>query len=262
MVISRTLFAHSVSGLKQSFVREYCLSKLCSLNNSLSKLVCDPVVGLSLREATLYKEAFAFGSEHFSRNASQWDESCNFPREIMTTCAKMGYGGWISSALLGGANWSKREMVVVVEALSNFCVSTTSMLTIHNACTSIIDTFAQSPHREEWVPKLCSMEAMASFCLTEPGSGSDAASLVTNASFDSSKNEYVINGEKCFISGAGMSELYIVMCRSSPQAISAVVIPKGIRGLSFGSNEKKMGWRNQPTRQVFFDDVRVPCSHR
>lgn len=231
-------------------------------NTSLSQVICDPLIGLNEKEKNLYLTATNFGEKYFAPNAIKWDEDSEYPRELMSFCAKEGYGGWITSKTHGGGNWTRREMVVVVEALANFCVSTTAMLTIHNACVSIIDKFSQSPHREDWVPKLCSMENMASFCLTEPGSGSDAASLITKATFDTVTNEYVINGEKCFISGAGMSNLYVVMCRTAPTAISAIVVPLGTPGLSFGSNEKKMGWRNQPTRQVKFDDVRVPMSHR
>jgi isobutyryl-CoA dehydrogenase len=234
----------------------------CRSLSSTSSLIRDPLVGLNDQQKQLYIHASKFGEQYFAPNALKWDEKSEFPRLMMELCAQQGYGGWISSTEMGGRNWTKSEMVVVVEALANHCVSTTAMLTIHNACVSIIDKFSQSPHREEWVPKLCRMETMASFCLTEPGSGSDAASLITKATIDTLSNEYVINGEKCFISGAGMSDLYVVMCRTAPNAISAIVVPNGTPGLSFGSNEKKMGWKNQPTRQVKFEDVRVPFSHR
>jgi hypothetical protein len=138
------------------------------------------------------------------------------------------------------------------------------MLTIHNMCAALIDKFGSEEQRQQYLPDLCAFNTMASYCLTEPGSGSDAASLATKATIDAATNELVINGGKVFISGAGSSDIYLVMCRTpvegapGGQGISCVLIPKGAKGLSFGANEKKMGWKVQPTRQVIFENVRVP----
>ena len=165
------------------------------------------------------------------------------------------------SERFGGKQLSRKDVVCVVEALARACVSTTAMLTIHNAVVGIAEKYSTPSIRDKWVSGLTSMEHMGSFCLTEPGSGSDAASLVTKADFDAAAQEYIINGEKCFISGAGMSAIYMVMCRTAPTAISCIAVPLHTPGLSFGHNEKKMGWRSQPTRQVRFEDVRVPAAN-
>jgi alkylation response protein AidB-like acyl-CoA dehydrogenase len=223
--------------------------------------VCDPLIGLTDRQSVIYKNALAFGRQYLAPEALHWDETSTFPRKLMERCAEEGYGGMTVTEQLGGRAWSRAEVVCAVEALSQSCVSTTAMLTIHNACADIIARYARDPHRSIWARELCALRFMGSFCLTEPGSGSDAASLRTLAERDESTNEYVITGEKCFISGAGSSDLYVVMCRTASTAISAIVVPKDTPGLSFGAMEKKMGWRNQPTRQVHFDRVRVPISH-
>lgn len=222
----------------------------------------DPLVGLTASQKDLYRAAYAFGQQHFKPHAAEWDETSSFPRELMRECAKRGYGGMLVPKAQGGPGWLRADCVCIIDALAQHCISTTAMLTIHNACTGIVAKSAKSPHREAWTPALVSMDLMASFCLTEPGSGSDAASIVSNASFDADSQEYVLNGQKCFISGAGMSDIYLVMCRTSQERISCLAVTKDSKGLSFGMNEKKMGWRSQPTRQVFFDNVRVPVSQR
>lgn len=230
--------------------------------SSLSEAIRDPLLGLNDKERSIYLEALHFGEEYFTPQASYWDEHSVFPRDLMPTCAKLGYGGMMVSEQFGGKSYSRKEVVCIVEALARACVSTTAMLTIHNAVVGILDKHSTPSIRDQWVAGLTSMEHMGSFCLTEPGSGSDAASLVTKADFDPVTQEYIINGEKCFISGAGMSSVYLVMCRTAPTAISCIAVPLGTPGLSFGSNEKKMGWRSQPTRQVRFEDVRVPVTNR
>mmetsp|Transcript_151 Transcript_151/g.204 ORF Transcript_151/g.204 Transcript_151/m.204 type:complete len:318 (+) Transcript_151:359-1312(+) len=157
---------------------------------------------------------------------------------------------------------NRTNSIIVVEALATGCVATTAMLTIHNACASTINLFGTDEQRATYLPRLCNLDIKASFCLTEPGSGSDAGSLQTRADFDTSTGEYVINGGKAFISGAGMSDLYLVMCREASGGISCLLVPLQSQGLSFGQVEKKMGWNCQPTRQVLFDAVRVPLANR
>lgn len=136
------------------------------------------------------------------------------------------------------------------------------MLTIHNMCAGMIDRFGDEQQKRTYLPGLCSMDIKASYCLTEPGSGSDAASLSTTAIFDTKTNEYVVNGGKSFISGAGLSDMYLVMCRTGKDSITCLLVPKDTKGLSFGANEKKMGWRCQPTKQLIFEDMRIPVSNR
>jgi alkylation response protein AidB-like acyl-CoA dehydrogenase len=166
---------------------------------------------------------------------------------------------------VGGSGLSRVSTSVIVEALARGCVGTTAMLTIHNMCAGMIDKFGNEEQRLQWLPKLCSMDLTASYCLTEPGAGSDAGALMTTAKLNSSKNEYTVNGNKAFISGAGMSDVYIVMCRTGKpeekgNGISCLLIPKDSLGISFGSNERKMGWKVQPTRQITFEDVKVPVT--
>jgi hypothetical protein len=153
--------------------------------------------------------------------------------------------------------------VLVFEQLSQGCISTAAYLSIHNMCAWMIDRFGSDAVRKEWLPKLTSMEMLSSYCLTEPSSGSDAASLKTKAVKQG--DDYVLNGAKQFISGAGASDVYVVMARTGaegPKGISTFIVLKSDRGVSFGANEKKMGWNSQPTRQVIFEDVRIPASRR
>ena len=168
---------------------------------------------------------------------------------------------------VGGSGLSRLDTCIIVEALAKGCVGTTAMLTIHNMCAGMIDKFGNEQQRQQWLPKLCSMELTASYCLTEPGAGSDAGSLMTSAKLNDSKDEYTVNGNKAFISGAGMSDVYIVMCRTGKveekgNGISCLLIPKETPGIAFGGNERKMGWKVQPTRQITFEDVKVPASQR
>jgi alkylation response protein AidB-like acyl-CoA dehydrogenase len=164
---------------------------------------------------------------------------------------------------IGGSGLSRLDAVIIFEALAKGCPSIAAYLSIHNMCVWMIDQFGSNEQRERWAPKLVSTEFLASYCLTEPGAGSDAAALRTRAERDG--DFYVLTGAKQFISGAGVSDVYIVMARSGeagPRGISAFVVEKDTAGLSFGANEKKMGWNAQPTRSVIFDSVRVPVDNR
>jgi len=191
--------------------------------------------------------------------AQEWDEKSHFPIETFEKFADLGFAGICVKDDVGGSALTRVDSTIIVEALATGCVGTTAMVTIHNMCGGMIDKFGSEEHRQHYLPKLCSMELKASYCLTEPGSGSDAASLSTKAELVG--DEYVLNGGKAFISGAGLSDLYLVMARTGgpgPKGVSCLLVPKDAPGLSFGANEKKMGWKVQPTRQVIFEDCRVP----
>lgn len=173
-------------------------------------VVLSPLLGLNEREMKLYTEAREFGEAEFKPMSAVWDETSTFPRKLMEKVAAKGYGGMLARKDIGGSGLNRKDSVIICEALAKSCVSTTAMITIHNACSLTIDKFALPEQRKMWAPKLCSMEYMGSFCLTEPGSGSDAQSLKTRAEFDEKTQEYVINGEKCFISGAGVLYPFLI----------------------------------------------------
>lgn len=227
--------------------------------------VIDPTIGLTSEQSEFYALAREFADNELKPNAQKWDEESIFPLDTYKKCADLGFAGIFVKDDVGGTGLSRVDTVTIVEALSTGCVGTTAMLTIHNMCAGMIDKFGSEQQRAQWLPSMCKLETKASYCLTEPGSGSDASSLTTKAVYDASTDEYVITGGKAFISGAGMSDIYLVMCRTGkPGAggISCMIIPKEAKGVSFGAVEKKMGWNVQPTRQVLFEEVRIPASHR
>jgi len=228
--------------------------------------VVDPTIGLTADQAEFYNLARSFADKEFRPFANKWDEDHYFPIDTYRKCADLGLGGISVRDDYGGSGLSRLENMTIIEGLATGCVGTTAMLTIHNLCVGMVDKFGNEEQRAKYLPGLCSMETLASYCLTEPGSGSDASSLRTSAKLDPATNEYVINGGKAFISGAGMSDIYLVMCRtgegSGANAISCIMIPKTAPGVSFGANERKMGWSCQPTRQITFEDVRVPVANR
>jgi alkylation response protein AidB-like acyl-CoA dehydrogenase len=216
-----------------------------------------------LPEATRELQAVArdFAAEVLAPNARRWDEERHFPVEEMREAAKLGMAALYVREESGGSGLTRLDAAVVFEALATGCPVVSAYLSIHNMVAWMIDRFGSEAQRAEWLPGLATMERVASYALTEPGSGSDAAALRTRAARD---NEgYVLNGSKQFISGAGASDLYLTMVRTGaegPSGISALLIPKETQGLSFGANERKMGWNAQPTRQVIFEDARVPAS--
>ena len=223
-----------------------------------------PTLGLTADQANFYQLAREFADNELRPFAAGWDEKSEFPLQTFEKFGDLGFAGIIVKDDVGGSGLTRVDNTVIIEALATGCVGTTAMLTIHNMCGGMIDKFGTQEQREKWLPELCSLKLKASYCLTEPGSGSDAASLSTKAVLDTSTNEYVLNGGKAFISGAGLSDVYLVMCRTGgngPKGISCLVVPKDLAGLSFGANEKKMGWKVQPTRQVIFEDVRVPAAN-
>jgi len=204
-----------------------------------------------------------FAAEKIAPHAVRWDEEKHFPVEVMREAAALGIGGIYIRDDVGGSAMTRFDAALIFEALAQGCPTVSAFISIHNMAAWMIDAFGNDTQRRKWLPRLCSMELLASYCLTEPGSGSDAAALRTRAVRDG--DHYVLNGQKQFISGAGTSDLYVVMLRTGgegPGGISALVVEGGTAGLSFGANERKMGWNAQPTRAVIFENARVPVQNR
>jgi hypothetical protein len=218
---------------------------------------------LSEDQKMIVETARGFAQEKLRPNAARWEEE-GLDRGVLRELAGLGFGGIYVREDVGGSGLSRLDAALIFEELSRGCVATAAFLSIHNMCSWMIDTFAGDEQRRKVLPKLTSMETVASYCLTEPGSGSDAAALRTTAKPDGNAH-YVLNGSKAFISGAGFSDLYVVMCRTGedgPRGVSTVMVESGASGLSFGKPENKMGWRAQPTAIVSFDNCRVPVENR
>jgi len=204
-----------------------------------------------------------FAAKTLAPHAMRWDEEKHFPVEEMRAAAALGMGGIYIRDDVGGSGLTRLDAALIFEALSTGCPTVAAYISIHNMCAWMIDRYGSDEQRQRFLPKLCSMEHLASYCLTEPGAGSDAAALKTKATLDG--DHYVLDGQKQFISGAGVSDIYVVMVRTGeagPSGISTLVVEKGTPGLSFGANEKKMGWNAQPTRAVIFENCRVPVANR
>ncbi|MDB5442018.1 MAG: acyl-CoA dehydrogenase [Phenylobacterium sp.] len=207
--------------------------------------------------------ARAFAAAELAPHSARWDEEKHFPVEVLRKAAELGFAGLYVQEDVGGSALSRLDASIVFEQLSYGDVTTAAFLSIHNMASWMIDRFGADELRQRYLPRLTSMELIASYCLTEPGSGSDAAALKSTAKPDGA--EYVLNGSKAFISGAGASDIYVVMARTGEggaKGVSAFVVEKDTPGLSFGAQEKKMGWNAQPTAQVNFDDCRVPAENR
>ncbi|WP_332772403.1 isobutyryl-CoA dehydrogenase [Phenylobacterium sp.] len=207
--------------------------------------------------------AQAFAAAELAPHSAKWDEEKHFPVDVLRKAAELGFAGIYIGEDVGGSALTRLDASIVFEALSYGDVSTAAYLTIHNMASWMIDRFGAEELRQRYLPRLTSMELIASYCLTEPGSGSDAAALRTSAKLDG--DHYVLNGSKAFISGGGVSDVYVVMARTGEtgaKGVSAIVVEKGTPGLSFGAQEKKMGWNAQPTAQVNFDNCRVPVANR
>ena len=203
-----------------------------------------------------------FAKEEMEPFAAEWDEELIFPVEVLRRAASLGFAGIYCQEVHGGAGLSRLDASIVFEELATACPSTAAYLSIHNMATWMIDHFGDESQRKRWVSGLCSMELMARYCLSESGAGSDAAALETRAIKDG--NEYVINGSKAFISGASTSDIYVCMVRTGQpgaRGTSCIVVEKDTPGLSFGKQEKKLGWHSQPTATVLFDECRVPVSN-
>ena len=207
--------------------------------------------------------AHAFSDEIIAPNAVGWDEAKYFPVAEMRKAAALGMGGIFIAEDVGGSGLSRLAATLIFEALATGCPTVSAYMSIHNMTAGLIDVFGSNEQRRRWLPKLCTMELLASYCLSEAGAGSDAAALSTRATRDG--DHYMLNGRKQFISGAGVSDLYVVMARTGgegPSGISALIVPGDTPGLSFGANERKMGWNAQPTRAVTFQNVRIPVGNR
>lgn len=213
------------------------------------------------------QRAFQATARQFARDAMMphardWDENETFPVDTLRSAAELGFGGIYVKDDVGGSDLSRLDATIIFEELAQGCTSTAAYISIHNMAAWMIDGFAGEPQRKRFLPKLCSMEHFASYCLTEPGAGSDAASLATKARRDG--DHYVLDGTKAFISGGGMSDIYVCMVRTGapgPKGISCIVVEKGTPGLSFGAQEKKLGWKSQPTSMVMFENCRVPAEN-
>src|ERR1700742_258560 len=201
--------------------------------------------------------------EKIAPQAIRWDEEKHFPVDVMREAAALGMGGIYIREDVGGSAMTRFDAALIFEALATGCPTTSAFISIHNMASWMIDAFGNDAQRRKWLPKLCTMELIASYCLTEPGSGSDAAALRTRAVRDG--DHYVLNGQKQFISGAGGGALYVVMVRTGgdgPGGISTIVVEGDTPGVSFGANERKMGWNAQTTRAVMFENARVPVANR
>ncbi|MGB5905700.1 MAG: isobutyryl-CoA dehydrogenase [Xanthobacteraceae bacterium] len=204
-----------------------------------------------------------FAAEKIAPFALKWDEEKHFPVEVMREAASLGIGGIYIKDDVGGSALTRFDAALIFEALAQGCPTVSSFISIHNMASWMIDAYGSNEQRHKWLPKLCTMELLASYCLTEPGAGSDAAALRTRAVCEG--DHYVLNGQKQFISGAGSTDLLVAMVRTGdagPGGISTIVIDGKTPGVSFGANERKMGWNAQPTRAVIFENARVPVANR
>jgi hypothetical protein len=218
---------------------------------------------LSDDQRAIEEAARVFAQAELAPNSAAWDETRHFPVEVLRKAAALGFAGIYIGEDVGGSALTRLDASIVFEALSYGDVASAAYLTIHNMASWMIDRFGSDELRRRYLPRLTTMELVASYCLTEPGSGSDAAALRTTARLEG--DHYVLNGSKAFISGGGVSDLYVVMARTGEagaKGVSAIVVEAGTPGLSFGAQERKMGWNAQPTAQVNFDNVRVPAENR
>jgi alkylation response protein AidB-like acyl-CoA dehydrogenase len=216
---------------------------------------------------TQEQQAFQATARQFARDAMMphardWDAGSIFPVDTLREAAALGFAGIYVRDDVGGSGLTRLDAALIFEELAQGCTSTAAYISIHNMVAWMIDTYGSEDARRRFLPKLCSMEHFGSYCLTEPGAGSDAASLTTKARRDG--DTYVLDGAKAFISGGGQSDVYLVMARTGeagPRGISCIAVEKGTPGLSFGAQEKKLGWKSQPTAMVMFENCRVPASN-
>ncbi len=218
---------------------------------------------LDAERLAVQETARGFAREHLAPHAARWDAEEIFPVDALRAAAGLGLASIYVREDIGGSGLSRLDAALVFEELAAACPSTAAFLSIHNMVSWMVDAFGSEEQRRRWGPRLCAMDIIGSYCLTEPGSGSDAASLRTRARRDG--DHYVLDGTKAFISGGGASDLYVVMARTGgegPRGISAIVVEKGTPGLSFGKKERKLGWNSQPTAMVILEGARVPVANR
>ncbi len=214
-------------------------------------------------QLAIQEMAQKFTADAITPHAAEWDEKHIFPRDTIKQAAELGFGGIYVSEESGGIGLGRLESAIIMEAMAYGCPSTSAFISIHNMASWMIDTFGSQTVKDKYLPDLVPMEKISSYCLTEAGAGSDAASLKTKAVRDG--DDYIVNGSKQFISGGGENEIYVTMTRTSDdgaKGVTCLVIEKDMEGVSFGANEKKLGWHSQPTAQVNFDNVRVPVENR
>ncbi|MEO0748269.1 MAG: acyl-CoA dehydrogenase family protein [Pseudomonadota bacterium] len=214
--------------------------------------------GLNEEQQAIFDMAYAFGQENIAPFARMWEQEGTIPKDLWPKVGELGFGALYVGEDQGGSGLSRLDGTLVFEALSMACPSVSAFLSIHNMCAKMLDTFASDEMKARVLPDVMSLNTVLSYCLTEPGSGSDAAALKTRA--ERTNEGYVLNGTKAFISGGGYSDAYVVMVRTGddgPKGISTVFVNDGAPGLSFGGLEDKMGWKSQPTRQVQLDDCKI-----
>jgi alkylation response protein AidB-like acyl-CoA dehydrogenase len=214
-------------------------------------------------QLAIQEMAQKFTADAITPFAAEWDEKHIFPRDTIKQAADLGFGGIYVSEESGGIGLGRLESALIMEAMAYGCPSTSAFISIHNMASWMIDTFGSQAVKDKYLPDLIPMDKISSYCLTEAGAGSDAASLKTKAVRDG--DDYIVNGSKQFISGGGENEIYVTMTRTSDdgaKGVTCLVIEKDMDGVSFGANEKKLGWHSQPTAQVNFDNVRVPIENR
>ena len=219
--------------------------------------------GLTEDQLAIQDMARKFTADRITPFAAQWDEDHHYPVDVWKAAGELGFGAIYVSEEMGGIGLGRLEAALIMEAMAYGCPATSAYISIHNMAAWMIDTFGGDALKAHYLPQLVGMDKVASYCLTEPGSGSDAAALRTTARLDG--DHYVVNGTKQFISGGGYNDIYVVMVRTGadgPKGISALVVEKDTPGLSFGAPERKLGWNASPTAQVIFEDVRVPVSNR
>jgi len=217
---------------------------------------------LTDEQRQIQEMARQFTADAITPHAAEWDEKHIFPRDTIREAAALGFGSIYVSEESGGIGLGRLDAALIMEAMAYGCPSTSAFISIHNMASWMIDRFGSAAVKEKYLPSLIPMERIASYCLTEPGSGSDAAALKTRAVKDG--DFYIVSGSKAFISGGGENEVYVTMVRTGvdgPKGISCLVIEKDMPGVSFGAQEKKLGWHSQPTAQVNFDEVRVPAEN-
>ena len=217
---------------------------------------------LTEEQRAIQEMARRFTADAITPFAAQWDEDYTLPRDVFTQAADLGFGAIYVGEDSGGIGLGRLEAALIMEAMAYGCASTSAFVSIHNMASWMIDRFGSHEVKDQYLPSLVTMEKIASYCLTEPGSGSDAAALKTTARRDG--GDYVVNGTKQFISGAGANDIYVTMVRTGaegPKGISCLVIEKDMAGVSFGAQERKLGWHSQPTAQLILDEVRVPAAN-
>ncbi|TNV78618.1 hypothetical protein FGO68_gene784 [Halteria grandinella] len=225
-----------------------------SSSRSVSLLINDQ--NLEEDQRLIQKTAYEFAEQELAPNAAEWDENKHFPLDVYKKAAELGFAGIYVSEKYGGCGLGRLEATLIFEGLSTGCVGSSAYISIHNMCAWMIDQFGNEEQKQRWLPEMCLFEKFSSYCLTEPDSGSDAQAMKTFAKEEG--DYFVLNGSKAFISAAGASDYYLIMCKTGEKEVSCILVEKGTPGLSFGKNEFKMGWNVQPTRLVILEDCKVP----